>query len=227
MPRNRSGSARFVRIGLTRVALGAAVLAAGLSVWSSLARAGDDDDNGKTIGQKVMSAFGLKNPFDPVYDINYAERSPLVVPPNRNLPPPLPEGAPKVANWPHDADMEKRAASKKAEKPAPHVDWVTESDRALRPDELNVPGANTTAKNAAQGNPTPLPPPPKKGFWSFDWLNPNKEEYATFTGEPQRTTLTDPPPGYMTPSPDQPYGIGPEHVTPHAQTLGERMEPTR
>jgi hypothetical protein len=214
------------RFGLTHVALGAAVVAASLSAWSSIARAADDDDNSKTIGQKVMSVFGLKNPFDPVYDINYAERSPLVVPPNRNLPPPG-EGAPKVANWPHDPDIAKRAAAKKAEKPTPHADWVIENDRALRPDELNVPGANTAAKNATQNNGTPLPPPPKKGFWSFDWINPNKDEYVTFTGEPQRTTLTDPPPGYMTPSPDQPYGIGPEHVAPHVQTLGERMEPTR
>jgi hypothetical protein len=35
-----------------------------------------------------------------------------------------------------------------------------------------------------------------------------KEESAKFTGEPPRTSLTDPPPGYQTPSPDQPYGLG-------------------
>jgi hypothetical protein len=225
MPRDRSVKATFVRFGLLPAAFGA-VVALGLSAFASSGRAADDDENQKTIGQKVMGVFGLKNPFDPVYDINYAERSPLVVPPNRNLPPPMPEGGPKVANWPHDADIEKRAASKKAEKPTAHADWAMESDRALRPDELNVPGANTAAKTAAPGA-TPLPPPPKKSFWSFDWLNPNKDEYVTFTGEPQRTTLTDPPPGYLTPSPDQPYGIGPEHVAPHVQTLGERMEPTR
>jgi len=31
-------------------------------------------------------------------------------------------------------------------------------------------------------------------------------EMTTFTGEPPRVSLTDPPPGYQTPSPDQPYG---------------------
>ena len=31
---------------------------------------------------------------------------------------------------------------------------------------------------------------------------------AQFTGEPPRTSLTEPPPGYQTPSPDQPYGSG-------------------
>ena len=35
-----------------------------------------------------------------------------------------------------------------------------------------------------------------------------KEETAKFTGEPPRASLTDPPPGYQTPSPDQPYGVG-------------------
>jgi hypothetical protein len=42
----------------------------------------------------------------------------------------------------------------------------------------------------------------------FDWFK--KEEYGTFTGEPPRASLTDPPPGYQTPSPDQPYGIPPD-----------------
>ena len=34
-----------------------------------------------------------------------------------------------------------------------------------------------------------------------------KEEQAKFTGEPPRTSLTEPPAGYQTPSPDQPYGL--------------------
>ena len=55
----------------------------------------------------------------------------------------------------------------------------------------------------------------------------NKEQYATFTGEPQRADLTDPPPGYLTPSPDQPYGIQPDKKGYKPKTLGERMEPQR
>ena len=35
-----------------------------------------------------------------------------------------------------------------------------------------------------------------------------KEETSTFTREPPRTTLIDPPAGYRTPSADQPYGVG-------------------
>ena len=62
----------------------------------------------------------------------------------------------------------------------------------------------------------------KKTGFNFDWFK--KEEYGTFTGEPPRVSLTDPPPGYQTPSPDQPYGIAPEKKAYKPQTLGERME---
>jgi len=45
-----------------------------------------------------------------------------------------------------------------------------------------------------------------------------------FTGEPKRTDLTAPPPGYQTPSPDQPYGpgkAGPAKPTNDYLTRGE------
>jgi hypothetical protein len=48
----------------------------------------------------------------------------------------------------------------------------------------------------------------------FAGLFAKKEEYTTFTNEPARNSLTDPPPGYRTPSPTQPYGVGKERWTP-------------
>ena len=48
-----------------------------------------------------------------------------------------------------------------------------------------------------------------------------RKNTATFTGEPPRASLTDPPPGYQTPSPDQPYGIGRKESL-QAATLGDR-----
>ena len=39
-----------------------------------------------------------------------------------------------------------------------------------------------------------------------------------FVGEPARASLTDPPPGYQVPSPDQPYGLG--------KDVGLRRRPT-
>ena len=45
----------------------------------------------------------------------------------------------------------------------------------------------------------------------------DEQEAARFTGEPARTSLTEPPPGYQTPSPDQPYGLGKASATPKAE----------
>ena len=45
-------------------------------------------------------------------------------------------------------------------------------------------------------------------IWSS--FTPAKPESAPFTGEPQRETMTAPPSGYQTPSPNYPYGIGVE-----------------
>jgi hypothetical protein len=86
-----------------------------------------------------------------------------------------------------------------------------------------VPGANTTgAANGAHSADYPEQDysPPKKNIFSFDLLNPNKSEYGTFTGEPTRTSLTDPPPGYLTPSADQPYGVGPAQKKYVVPTIG-------
>ena len=47
-----------------------------------------------------------------------------------------------------------------------------------------------------------------KNLFSGIWQS--KEEYKTFGGEPPRTNLTEPPAGYRTPSPAQPYGVGKE-----------------
>ena len=40
--------------------------------------------------------------------------------------------------------------------------------------------------------------------WGFSGY---QNETGTFTSEPQRSQLTEPPPGYQVPSPDQPYGV--------------------
>lgn len=70
---------------------------------------------------------------------------------------------------------------------------------------------------------TPNPPFEKK-----PWYNPtgwfNKEEYGTFAGEPVRTDLTDPPAGYRIPSPDQPYGIGPDKKEAKVKKAGDGTE---
>ncbi len=232
----RAPSLRATNLPATylRAALCAALAAVVVCANTPAARAGDDDD-GDSIGSKIMRTLGLKSPTDTEYGIQYTERPPLVVPPTRDLPPPVAAASPPSPNWPKDPDIKKRAEAKAKAKPRPHVDWVIDSDRALRPDELNkgVPansnGANTAGASGANGNNQQGNAPDanaKKSIFSFNWFK--KEEYATFTGEPARTTLTDPPPGYLTPSPDQPYGIAPEKKNQYKiPTLTDRVEAPR
>ena len=58
-----------------------------------MVRAGDDnaatEDSAWT---KVMQKLGLSKPAGAEAEINYTERSPLVVPPSRDLPPPAAAG---------------------------------------------------------------------------------------------------------------------------------------
>jgi hypothetical protein len=168
-----------------------------------------------------MNTLGLHDPFAPQYGINYSERSPLVVPPTRDLPPPQSSNGPPAPNWPVDPEIRARAAAKSDDIVRPAPDYVTDSSRPLRPNELNAvnpPGTNDQSSPSELGAKKP-------GVFSFDWLK--QEDYGTFTGEPPRVSLTDPPPGYQTPSPDQPYGIVPEKKIYKPPTLGERMEPAR
>jgi hypothetical protein len=56
----------------------------------------------------------------------------------------------------------------------------------------------------------------------FDFFGDKADGTARFTGEPARTSLTEPPPGYQTPSPDQPYGQGKSDSTPQAGNATEQ-----
>ena len=174
---------RAVSVGamLRRAAIGVAFVGLVAGLDTSTARAADDDTNA-SAWSKFMQTLGLKkgpNESDP----EVTERSPLVVPPSRDLPPPVADAAAPTPDWPKDPKVKPHKHHKANVVPA---------------------GPNGTTVQTA-----PLPPYVKR-----TWYNPatwfNQEEYATFTGEPARDSLTDPPTGYRTPSPDHPYGIGPE-----------------
>ena len=128
--------------------------------------------------------------------------------------------------------MIRRAKAKAEEKKvAPKPDSVADSSRPLTPSELDPPGAprvNTPIDSSASAN-SQMADPRDQGVKKslFSGMFSSKTEYTTFTGEPSRGTLTDPPPGYLTPSPDQPYGVGQAPSNYKVKTLGERVEPTR
>jgi hypothetical protein len=58
----------------------------------------------------------------------------------------------------------------------------------------------------------PILSPSQLGFNGSlgDLFGGNKPETAPFKGEPERSTLTQPPAGYQTPSPNFAYGTGPK-----------------
>jgi hypothetical protein len=149
--------------------------------------------------------------------IEYRERSPLVVPPKLDLPPPVAASTEvNDANWPKDPDVAKRKAAIKARKKE-NKDPM-EASRLLSPSELN---AAKTLKPASTNNDpvqpgiddkNPILSPSALGFDGrfSNLFGGSKAEIAPFKGEPTRESLTQPPPGYQTPSPNFAYGTGPK-----------------
>jgi len=212
---------------LRRAAAAAAVAFAVALAWSAgSARAEDNEEVplDTKLFRQFMKDLGLRRDGDGM--IEYRERAPLVVPPTRELPPPRDEAdvVAKTPAWPKDPDVARRKQELAAEKAKLKGNLsVEEQARALRPDELDKPGAgekkSADAKGAgksAEDTSRPLMPSDlgtktEKIFGSI-WssFTPAKPESAPFTGEPTRDAMTAPPSGYQTPSPNYPYGVGVE-----------------
>jgi hypothetical protein len=213
---------KFTRFALAAT-LGMAVV---MGCAGTFAHAADDDDDellDTKIFKGILKGLGLRKDGA---GIEYRERSPLVLPPGNQLNVlPSPEdvaNSKKAANWPDDPDIKR-------------VKLRREQERKRKPQEPGVDDKPLSPSQMTEGKPTVGPTTPrggeapgksmegsaqpstnaelgskgflnmfKTGFWA------PKEEYTPFTGEPQRSSLTEPPPGYRTPSPNQPYGVGKE-----------------
>jgi len=206
---------------LLRAALGAMLGAAVLIGAPVTSASADDDDPAPDVKilRDIMTTLGLRRDGE---DINYRERSPLVVPPNRNLAAPgTNQAAEKNPAWPNDPDVKRRKEAKtKAKDARPSVNWEEEL-RPLRPDALrgSSTGGNnrpTESDNRRTDPNSPMKPSELgyKGNVLSGIFGSPKEEYMTFTGEAPRNSLIEPPTGYRTPSPNQPYGVGKEKWTP-------------
>jgi hypothetical protein len=217
------------KISLTRtLRLAGIALGVGLVMAAGAARAADDEEeDDRTFEEKIihniMTGLGATN-METKW-IEYRERSPLVVPPKLDLPPP-PTASSEVnaPNWPKDPDEARRKAAiaaRKKEAKAGYKDPRT-AFRPLTPDELSVGGKPAPApSNANTRDPdqpgsslnNPILSPSQLGFSGTLgglMFGGNKAESAPFKGEPERSTLTQPPPGYQTPSPNFAYGTGPK-----------------
>jgi hypothetical protein len=226
--RRTGTSGWMMRTSPKALRLAAVVFGVGL-LMATAARAGEDEEDDKTFEEKViegvMKGIGATNMENS--DIDYRERSPLVVPPKIDLPPPGSASAEKaVPNWPKDPDEARRQAAiakrKKDKKDTRDAVQVSrDASRPLSPSELNAAGQKPTTtaqdvKNSdslkpgdAGGNPL-LPSDLGYSGGFMGMFKGNKMEATEFKQEPPRESLTQPPPGYQTPSSNYLYGTGPK-----------------
>jgi hypothetical protein len=206
------------------LALGVAVLA-----LPAPARAEDDSVPLDTkILRGIMEGLGLKRGDEA--GINYQERAPLVIPPSRDLPPPENADAAvaKHPSWPNDPDVA-RSKLEAAQERKRNVSAEREREQnPLRPDEM-TPGAKSqtavrrpdaagrdanSPSDTGRFGITPNELGTKGSIFTNMFAGKDDENVGKFTAEPPRASLTDPPRGYQTPSPDQPYGLAKSTTAP-------------
>jgi hypothetical protein len=223
----------FVSVGRT-FGLAVLSLSLGLAVTAGAARAEDND--GRTMSEKISEGFYgmIRGTNMDNRGIDYRERSPLVVPPTLDLPPPSAPsgGAQQIANWPKDPDERSRkaviAAKKKAAPPVARVQAAANGSQAPQainiapPVEEAAPSPGTTRRADAPVNSREATDPvyDKAGdlftggaseladkFGVGDLFGGGKKSAMYEPGtEPAREALTQPPVGYQTPSAGYAYG---------------------
>ena len=186
-------------------------VALAVTVAATAARAEDDLPDVKFF-REILKGIGLTHDTN---SIDYRERSPLVLPRDSTLPPPETKSAADQApNWPVDDDLRRIREAKEA-KAKSYGHSLEDEDHVLRPEELTpgrpgrpgaVYGSTTTPESSGKAL-TPSALGYVGGLFTTAFGG-DKNEAKPFTAEPPRTALSDPPPGYQTPSPAQPYGLG-------------------
>jgi len=138
---------------------------------------------------------------------DYRERPPLVVPPTRDLPPP---GTPstlaeRYAAWPVDRDEARRKAGGAVRTERRPAAWDSESQPS-QASSVEVVGKEEKPKVVTND------PGLGTRLWN-KFLGRRDPEEGIFSQEPPRISLVDPPRGYRTPSPAEPYGINNRDTT--------------
>jgi hypothetical protein len=201
--------------------------ALGLAVLAFAPGSASAQDGGGNFYDSFMRGLGLRNGNEA--EIDYRERSPLVVPPSRNLPPPESSAAKRNAAWPVDQETKrKKEVAAKRKKDGPRSNDPDYDGRNLTPSELNPPGtggsggtgtaASTGGGTGNNSDPGSSLRPSQLGYSgglfslrAFGFGAQQQDETANFTNEPPRRSLTEPPVGYQTPSAGQPYGAKKRH----------------
>lgn len=222
----QTGSRRALRLALCALAV------CTIAARPAFAADDDEEEDSQTFSQKIIGSVirGIGGTNVENSGIDYRERSPLVIPPKVELRAPESGRQATPSNWPKDPDVAERLARKEAARKRGGTtrDALAESrdaSRILLPSELAgqpvsrsssrdsvIPGATTT---------NPILSPSELGYNNslFGLFKSKPAEAEKFTGEPSRESLTQPPVGYQTPSPNYAYGTGlaPGAFTPNYQ----------
>jgi hypothetical protein len=146
---------------ITMRTFGLAVLSLTLVASAGTARAGDDNDT-RTFSEKISDGFYgmVRGTTMDNRGIDYRERSPLVVPPTLDLPPPVNASGDtqQIANWPKDPDERSRKAviaAKKKNAPPPARVMTTAAGTAVQNQPINIAPPATPQETAAAGTTRP------------------------------------------------------------------------
>jgi hypothetical protein len=190
-----------------------------LPVAAAAQQAQDDDED--TFEQKIIkNILGGMGVDVGRPGIDYRERSPLVIPPSLDLPPPQAAGT-MASNpaWPREPERKVTVRKTKNTRATPDEPG---SESALTPDELKR-GINPRAPrvtdpsqnigsvedyNLTKGQ---MSPQELKSQSIFSWdglMGTHLKQEGKFEREPARNALTQPPAGYQTPSTNYPYAAG-------------------
>ena len=176
------------------------MLGIGLVMAAGAARAADDDEDDKTFEEKIIEGImaGIGGTNMENRGIEYRERSPLVVPPKLDLPPPasargrsqraeLAEGSRRAAPQGCGRRPQEREQGSPRSRPPPDAGRTRRrQDRRVPPRTNNDPIQPGTTNN------NPILSPSQLGYnGGFSGMfGGNKTETAPFKGEPTRESLT-------------------------------------
>jgi hypothetical protein len=164
--------------------------------------------------RELMEDIGLQKRTQ--HKMDFSERAPLVLPPSTDALPPPEEGGSLASvnpNWPNDPETAKALEDEEREKIPQHLRRKYREDAGRDIYEIQRKERESRASGEAATT-------PKAYDTSFDRnrvLTPEElkaaqkkqaEAPAQVYVEPERGRLTDPPPGYRSPSAAQPYGPG-------------------
>lgn len=170
------------------------------------------DDGQASLLSGLAHTVGIAKDEDP--QIDYRERSKLVIPPKIALPPPA-ASVKQDPSWPVDVETARVKKRKKIEDAEPSARQVnSRSYRLIKPgDEVKV----TTSGLEKSSGPSCRTPDPKTGecpaaasasasaSWNpLTWVGLQKKPQTVLGPEPERENLIDPPRGLRAPA----QGVG-------------------